>query len=147
MVKHIVRRDSGKADANIMHPMREWASGLLVVGLMVLWGVIFTIALYRVYGNSLETQVPVVATPIPYKAALVSSTIQYYEKERAAYEAMLGTESLVGKSTPVATTTVGDAGASSTSVTATATTTPDVAPIPKPVVKETVKPMTPVPAL
>ena len=70
MVQHVVRRDSGKSDAVIMHPLREWALGLFVVGLLVLWGVIFTIALFRVYSSSLETVVPV-----PVIAHLVKSKI------------------------------------------------------------------------
>jgi hypothetical protein len=90
MVQHVVRRDSGKSDAVIMHPLREWALGLFVVGLLVLWGVIFTVALFRVYSSSLETVVPVPVMPIPYKAPLVAETILQYEKERTQYKAMVG---------------------------------------------------------
>jgi hypothetical protein len=109
MVTQIVRRDNGKPESMIMHPMREWALGLLVVGLLVLWGVIFTIALYRVYSSSLETEVPIATVTIPYKAPQVADAIQYYENERTIYETLLGAPSYIGRSNtlpvPVATST------------------------------------------
>lgn len=148
MVKHIARRDSGKSDATIMHPMREWALGLFVTAFIVLWGVIFTVALYRVYGSSLETEVPVAVTVIPYKAPLVADAIQFYEKERTIYEAMLRTGSVLGKSNvSLATTTMGETVSSSIPVIQNATSSPETVPVLPLVVKESSKPVVPMPAL
>ena len=108
MVKHITRRDKGKVDSNIMHPIREWALGLLVHGILVLCGVIFSIALYRVYHDSLETEVSIISTTIPFQPSLVADTIHWYENERESYEAMLGKSSFINVpfDTPVITTRV-----------------------------------------
>lgn len=148
MVQHIVRRDSGKVDAHIMHPMREWALGLFVVGLIVLWGVIFTIALYRVYSDSLQTEVPVATTVIPFKGSAVAEAIAYYEKERATYEAMVGTDSRASKNaTLVATTTTIDMTATPTVSTPVVASSSPKTGTPIPAVKGMSKPVTPVPEL
>jgi hypothetical protein len=149
MVTHIVRRDSGKSDATIMHPMREWTLGLFVVGMLVLCGVIFTITLYRMYSSSLETAVPVVVTTIPYTEPLVIETIHYYEKEQTNYHAMLGVESVSGVkmlSIP-ATTQATTSSIIQPLVTPAATNTPLVTPKPPLPVKESSDPVIPTPAL
>ena len=153
MVAHIVRRDNGKPESMIMHPMREWAVGLLVIGLLVLWGTIFTIALYRVYSNSLETDVPIATVAIPYKAPQVADAIQYYEKERTTYEALLGKASFIGRSNPLppalTAPAVIDATTATTSVPAieTATSSPVVVPVePKPA-KEPGSSIAPIPQM
>jgi hypothetical protein len=157
MAKHIVRRDNGKHDANIMHPMREWAVGLFVVGMLVLWGVVFTIALYRIYSDSRAIEATVTVTAIPYKAPLVSDTIQYYEKERTVYETMLGKASYIGTGRAsslevIATTT--EAITTSVPIPGSVilpTSTPGIvstpAPIPATLPTESNEPVTPLPVL
>jgi len=96
MVKHIVRRDAGKPDAVIMHPMREWVMGLGAIGCILIAGVVLTVVLYRTYNDSLNTELPVTPTIIPYKAVFVNDTIEYYEAERVRYESLLDKVSAVG---------------------------------------------------
>ena len=150
MVKHIVRRNAGKFDANIMHPMREWAFGLLVIGLLVLGGIIFTIGLYRIYRDSLETVVPVVSATIPYKASLVADAIVWYEKERMTYEAMRGALSVTSVPTRMVatTTTPREAMASSTvPVMIVATSSTSVIPVKLKMAKEPIIPEKAVPQM
>ncbi len=91
MVKHIVRRDNGIPDSNIMHPMREWGIGILVTAIAVVGGVIFNIFLYQTYTAALTTVVPVQETAVPYQAANVAAAIEWYTKQAKTYQQIIGT--------------------------------------------------------
>ncbi len=127
MVAHIVRRDNGIPDANIMHPMREWVLGLVVVLLLVIGGMIFNIMMYTSYHDALTAPVAVVETAVPYKSAQVSQAITYYEAERKVYESISGSRSVTGQVPGVASTTIAtstEAIPVDTQVVPTASTTP-----------------------
>lgn len=98
MVAHIVRRDKGIPDTNIMHPMREWVVGLAVVFLLVAGGVVFNIIMYQSYSEALSAPVTVTETVVPYKAAVVAQAITHYQTERTRYKSLLGTVSALPQS-------------------------------------------------
>ena len=98
MVAHIVRRDKGIPDTNIMHPMREWVVGLAVVFLLVAGGVVFNIIMYQSYSEALSAPVTVTETVVPYKAAVVAQAITHYQTERTRYKSLLGTVSTLPQS-------------------------------------------------
>ena len=89
MVKHIVRRDKGLVDPQIMHPVREWTTGLGVVLVGVLLGSWFCFYLYNFYSTQLNIAIVVEEVQVPYQDTLVKKALLLYREEKKTYENIL----------------------------------------------------------
>jgi hypothetical protein len=91
MVQHVVRRNRGIADPQIMHPMREWVTGIGVTALGVFAGSILAAWSYTYYQAKTDEVIVVTETPIPYNASLVAEALSIYRSKLEAYNAVTNT--------------------------------------------------------
>jgi hypothetical protein len=107
MVKHILRRDKGIADTNIMHPSREWFTGLGIATVIVFVGSWFCYYLYSVHTTKMQEEVTIVEQAVPYQAATVKSAIELFETKQKKYNEIIsnGDTSTVNEIPPVSTST------------------------------------------
>ena len=91
MVAHIIRRDKGIADSQIMHPTREWFIGLGVAVLIVLLGSWFCWYIYSEYSRTIDSALSVTEPVIPYQAATIAEAIKIYETKQLKFSEILGT--------------------------------------------------------
>jgi hypothetical protein len=104
MVQHILRRDKGIADTNMMHPSREWFTGLAITCIIVLLGSWLCLYLYTFYTNELKKEVVIIEQAVPYQAATVKSALEVFAAKEQTYNNILGGRD-VGTVQPMATTT------------------------------------------
>ena len=105
MVRHIIRRDQGVTDTEIMHPMREWVTGIVVTMIVVAVGGWLSFMQYETYVEKRDTPVTVVESAVSYQAAKISAALEVYTEKRLVYDAALGNKNdifpEVATSTPV----------------------------------------------
>jgi hypothetical protein len=118
MVQHIIRRDKGIADTQIMHPTREWFTGLGIAFLMVVLGSWFCYYLYTFYVNEIKKEVVIVEQAVPYQAATVTSALELFSARQKKYNEIIGGGVSIAEMPVVPATT--------TPISVTATTTEDV---------------------
>ncbi len=90
MVAHIIRRDKGIADPQLMHPTREWFIGLGITTLIVLFGSWFCWYIYSVYSQTISSELSVNEPVVPYQAASIAEAIKIYEGKQLKYSEILG---------------------------------------------------------
>ncbi len=90
MVAHIIRRDKGIADPQIMHPTREWFIGLAVAVLIVILGSWFCWYIYSEYSRTINTSLSVTEPVLPYQAATIADAIKIYETKQLKFSEILG---------------------------------------------------------
>ncbi len=91
MVGHIIRRDKGIADPQLMHPTREWFFGLGITTLIVFFGSWFCLDLYTQYSHIIHTPVIVSESAVPYQAATIAEAIKIFETKQLKFSEILGT--------------------------------------------------------
>jgi len=96
MVQHIVRRNRGLSDPQIMHPMREWLIGIVVTGVVGIIGSVAAALLYHSYNELRGTEIAVVASSTPYKVKIVDAALAEFRQKRERYDVLLDK-----KTTPV----------------------------------------------
>ncbi len=103
MVQHIVRRNRGLSDPQIMHPMREWLVGIVVTMLVGVIGSVSAAFLYHSYDELRGTEIAIVSTSTPYKIKVVDKALAEYRQKRENYNVLLDkkTVSVVASSTKV----------------------------------------------
>jgi hypothetical protein len=89
MVAHIVRRDKGIADTNIMHPSRDWFTGLGITVLIVAIGTWFSFYLYASYQTKMSQEVVIIESVVPYNATVVSSALELFALKQDTYNKIL----------------------------------------------------------
>jgi hypothetical protein len=102
MVRHIVRRDRGVRDPQIMHPTREWFFGLLISIFVVAIGTWFCWYVYVSYTDKLVKVTESVEASVPYQAATVSEAISIFNARKQKFNEILDQ----AKSSPINTTSV-----------------------------------------
>lgn len=90
MVQHILRRDKGIADTNIMHPTREWFTGLTIAGAMVALGSWFCFYLYSFHTNEMKKEVVIIEQAVPYNASAVKSALEVFARKEQKYNEIVG---------------------------------------------------------
>lgn len=90
MVQHILKRDKGIADTHIMHPTREWSTGLGIALLMVLLGSWFCFYLYSFYENEIKKEVVIIEQAVPYQAAAVKNALDLFVVRQQKYNEIIG---------------------------------------------------------
>ncbi|MBY0538193.1 hypothetical protein K2P47_02210 [Patescibacteria group bacterium] len=90
MVQHILRRDKGIADTQIMHPTREWFTGLAITLGMVVLGSWFCYYLYSFHHNEMKKEVVIIEQAVPYQAATVKSALEVFATKQEKYNEILG---------------------------------------------------------
>ena len=90
MVAHIVRRDKGIADPQLMHPTREWFWGLTIATVLVLLGSWFCVYIYNAYTQIMHTEISVSELAVPYQAATIAEAITVYENKKLKFSEILG---------------------------------------------------------
>lgn len=103
MVNHIVRRDKGVSDPQIMHPTREWFTGLGIAVLVVGLGSWFCIYTYFSFEEKLSQQIIVQEPAIPYRSAVVEEAVSLFASKKEVYDKIL--QRYQGSATVQATTT------------------------------------------
>ena len=96
MVAHIIRRDNGIADPQLMHPTREWFIGLSITTLIVLLGSWFCFYIYTHYAQTIDASMTVSEPVVPYQAATISEAIKIYETKQLKFSEILGSGSEKG---------------------------------------------------
>lgn len=135
MMNQTTGRDTSIPDSRIMHPMREWLTGLTGVIIGVVCGSVFALSQYRSYSSSTNTEIVVSETVVPYKAALVDKALKTYLEKKAVYESLLGTTVITQEPTDSSSSTVPVAAPEAT------TSSDVVAPLKEEVIEE-VEPVT-----
>lgn len=105
MVRHIVRQDNGVPDTRIMHPMREWLTGLGGVIILVLGGSVFAASVYQSYTLSTAAEVAIPERVVPYNGTLIEQALEMYLKKQVIYDGLVGTSEMILPTTQSATTT------------------------------------------
>ena len=90
MVAHIMRRDKGIADPQLMHPTREWFIGLGMATLIVLLGSWFCWYIYSSYVQTIVSELSVSEPVVPYQAASIAEAIKIYESKQIKFSEILG---------------------------------------------------------
>ncbi len=93
MVSHIIRRDKGIADPQLMHPTREWSVGLGITMLIVLFGSWFCWYTYNEYSKTINIPLSVSESVVPYQAATIADAIKIFETKQLKFSEILGTSS------------------------------------------------------
>lgn len=120
MVQHILRRDKGIADTQMMHPTREWFIGLTISCLMVALGSWLCFYLYTFYTNEMQKEVVIIEQAVPYQAATIKNALEHFAIKQQKYNQIIGkSDGVEVPVLPAATTTI-------PAQTATTTETPDV---------------------
>ena len=111
MVSHIIRRDKGIADTNIMHPAREWFTGLVITTIIVAAGTWFSFYVYVSNQNEMNKETVVIESAVPYNAAAVSGALELFATKQQNFNKILGgrQDKTISQPTSVATTTVSTA--------------------------------------
>lgn len=95
MVAHILKRDKGIADTNIMHPAREWFLGLGITTLVILFGSWFCFYLYSYHSTEMKKEVVVIEQAVPYQAASVKSALELFATRQEKITEILGGRNIV----------------------------------------------------
>ena len=90
MVRHIIRRDQGVADTQIMHPLREWVTGIVAAIVLIIVGAWFSFVQYRTYVEKRDTSVSVIESAVPYQTARIATAIATYTTKRTVYNLAIG---------------------------------------------------------
>ena len=99
MVAHIIRRDKGIADPQLMHPTREWFVGLFIAFVIVVCGSWFCVYIFSTYRDKMNTPVVVTEPAVPYQAARIAEAIKIFEaKQRTFSEILTGAGTTVAES-------------------------------------------------
>ena len=96
MVAHVIRRDKGIADPQLMHPTREWFTGLAIATLIVLFGSWFCFYTYTLYTKTINTELPVSESSVPYQAATIAEAVRIYEAKQLNFLEITGRSSAEG---------------------------------------------------
>jgi hypothetical protein len=88
MTKDVFRKGQGFSDRRIMHPHREWVTGLLLFIVVVVAGAVFSAQVYLRYSdvNAFKSVAP--AEVITYNEAAVANALQEYRNRTRLHEAL-----------------------------------------------------------
>ena len=92
MVSHILKRDQGIADTQIMHPSREWLTGLGIATVIVALGSWFCFYIYLSHQSEMQAEVVVTEQAVPYQAAVVKSALELFAAKEKKFKAILGND-------------------------------------------------------
>lgn len=95
MIAHIIRRDKGIADTNIMHPSREWFTGLTLAVMIVIMGSWFCWYLYNAQTLKMQAEVTVVETAVPYQAVVVQNALELFAAKQKRFAEIIGSDTRV----------------------------------------------------
>jgi hypothetical protein len=91
MANHIIHRQHGGADREVMMPAREWLLGLVVTGFFVTVGGIAGWILYtQIYVAAANDDVIAPAVPSPYQSTVVDAARDRYAARKATYNTLRG---------------------------------------------------------
>lgn len=90
MAKHILRKQQGLHDRQIMHPSREWLGGLLVAILLVVGSGMWSVSTYLQNKNSSNIDVEVDTGAVVYRESMVEEALAEYERRRSVRESVVG---------------------------------------------------------
>lgn len=88
MTKDVFRKGQGFSDRRIMHPHREWVTGLLLFIVVVITGAIFSAQVYLRYSdvNAFKSVAP--TEVITYNEIAVENALQEYRNRARLHEAL-----------------------------------------------------------
>lgn len=108
MVQHILRRDKGIADTHLMHPAREWFTGMAITLTLVALGSWFCFYLYSFHTDEMNKEVVIIEQAVPYNAAAVKNALEVFALKQKKYNEIVGgvgttipTSTIFGTTTPV----------------------------------------------
>ncbi len=107
MVRHILKRDKGIADTQMMHPTREWFTGLGITCVVVALGSWLCFYLFTFYTNEMQKEVIVTEQAVPYQAANIKNALELYAIKQQKYNEIIGKSDMFETAVlPLATSTI-----------------------------------------
>lgn len=90
MADHVFKRSSGVPDKRLMHPEREWITGLgMFVGILLIGGGLSSLLFFQ-YRN-VDVQNGEVGVTIPkYNETLIQNVLDYYGERERTFSALVG---------------------------------------------------------
>lgn len=89
LVKGVLRnRKQSLLDRSIMHPMREWLTGLMLGGLILTLGVVWGVSTYMQFSNVSVGGEAVENVAVVYRQSLVETAILDFDERKKEYEAL-----------------------------------------------------------
>jgi hypothetical protein len=114
MAAHIIQHERGARDRQLVHPIREWMSGIIVVSIGVVIGGGVSFFMYKTT-REVDMSAAIPVPTISYHSDVVTRANQKYEKRRAEYDALIGKKSTLSPSLDQASSTVVSSSTESTS--------------------------------
>lgn len=94
MAQHVFRRGHGIPDKRLMHPKREWASGLLMFAIVLIVGSAMTAQAFIRF-RSIDMSGGQTSVVVPkYHAAAAAEVLAVYQAREAAYAKLVTDRSL-----------------------------------------------------
>jgi hypothetical protein len=91
ITKHIARKRVGLSDPRIMHPEREWATGLVIAGCMFLVGAALSANLY-IRNRDVSVNLNTTANyEVVYREGAVNDALNYLAAREQRLQELLGT--------------------------------------------------------
>lgn len=90
-VKHVHRRGQGVPDRRLLHPQREWLTGLSVSLVAILAGTVFSVYWFNTYQN-IDSRTYTVSLSVPeYKRTVAQNVLNRFEERSAQYRQLRST--------------------------------------------------------
>ncbi len=90
LAKRITRADHGLSDPQLIHPSREWKTGLAVAFVMFVASAIWSIQTYITFREVSAQEIsPVGVDVVVYRESLVEAVLTMYEERQQAHEKFL----------------------------------------------------------
>jgi len=87
-VHHIIRRQGGRSDKRLMHPEREWFTGLALMLIVGLCGSAYSAYFFFIQLNRVDTPIVVDTTAVYYQQSLVNDVLQTYRDRANTFNAL-----------------------------------------------------------
>ncbi len=88
MAQHVFRRSTGKQDGRIMHPRREWLTGLLIAAACLMGGSGYAMYVFITELNYTVDAAAVEVRTTTYKEELVRDVLQRYRAREEVFQAL-----------------------------------------------------------
>jgi hypothetical protein len=86
LLQAISRRSQGLTDHHLMHPEREWFTGLGIALLCLIGGIVWSVSLYGRYSVVSPEQIVEVTTPTIYREGEVNQALEELQKREVRSE-------------------------------------------------------------
>jgi hypothetical protein len=104
LIKKLERQKKGLADPRIMHPKREWATGIIVMIVLFLGSAVWSAQMYLKNRNVTMAEVPADGVVV-YREAVVTDVLAKFAEINQRYQAITNTVPVPDNAVELATST------------------------------------------